>query len=82
MTDALIVNPFAVDEMAEAIHQAVNMPAAERRRRMNKMRSVVAANNVYRWAGEILLALSGMDVGEAQSRPVSAHADLAFAGVA
>ena len=54
LTDALIVNPFAVDEMAEAIHQAVNMPAAERRRRMNRMRSVVAANNVYRWAGKIL----------------------------
>ena len=72
LTDALIVNPFAVDEMAEAIHQAVNMPAAERRRRMNKMRSVVAANNVYRWAGKILLTLSGMDVGDAQSRPVSA----------
>ncbi|MGB6941218.1 MAG: trehalose-6-phosphate synthase [Bryobacteraceae bacterium] len=82
LIDALIVNPFAVDEMAEAIHQAVNMPAAERRRRMNKMRSVVAANNIYRWAGEILLALSGIDVGAAQYRPVSAHADLAFAGVA
>lgn len=60
LTDALIVNPFAVDEMAETIHQAVNMPAAERRRRMNRMRSVVAANNVYRWAGTILLTLAGL----------------------
>jgi trehalose 6-phosphate synthase len=82
LTDALIVNPFAVDEMAEAIHQAVNMPAAERRRRMNKMRSVVAENNVYRWAGKILLTLSGIEVGDGQSTPSSRDETLAFAGVA
>jgi len=64
LADALIVNPFAVDEMAEVIHQAVNMPAEERRRRMNRMRSVVAENNVYRWAGKILLTLSKLDRDE------------------
>ena len=72
LTDALIVNPFAVDEMAEAIHQAVNMPAAERRRRMNKMRSVVSANNVYRWAGNILLTLSWIQAGNVAARTRSA----------
>jgi len=82
LTDALIVNPFAVDEVAEAIHQAINMPAAERRRRMNKMRSVVAANNVYRWAGSILLTLSGIEVGDAAYRPVAAEQRLALAEVA
>ncbi len=82
LTDALIVNPFAIDEMAEAIHQAVNMPAAERRRRMNKMRSVVSANNIYRWAGNILLTLSGLEVGEtAYAQPTTAE-PLAFAGAA
>ncbi|HVV47838.1 MAG TPA: trehalose-6-phosphate synthase, partial [Bryobacteraceae bacterium] len=59
LLDALLVNPFAVDEMADVIHQAINMPAEERRRRMNRMRSLVAANNVYRWAGRILLELCG-----------------------
>ena len=63
LTDALIVNPFAVDEMAETIHQAINMPAQERRRRMNRMRSVVAENNVYRWAGSILQAICRMESG-------------------
>jgi trehalose 6-phosphate synthase len=51
LTDALIVNPFAVDEMAESMHQAIVMPAPVRRRKMSKMRAVVATNNVYRWAG-------------------------------
>jgi alpha,alpha-trehalose-phosphate synthase [UDP-forming] len=68
LTDALIVNPFAVDEMAEAIHQAINMPAEERRWRMNRMRSVVAANNVYRWAGEILVTASGMEAAVPEFR--------------
>jgi trehalose 6-phosphate synthase len=76
LTDALIVNPFAIDEMAAAIRQAINMPAEERRRRMNKMRSVVAEHNVYRWAGDILSALSGL--GERDGAIHSAGRSLAF----
>lgn len=60
LKDAVIVNPFGVDEMAAAIDQALNMPAEERHLRMNKMRAVVASNNVYRWAGKILADLSGI----------------------
>ena len=63
LADALIVNPFSVGEMSDAIHRALNMPAEERRRRMNRMRSVVAENNVYRWAGKILQTLSGIEAG-------------------
>ena len=57
LTDALLVNPFAVDEMAEAMRVRLEMPAEERQRRMQRMRDAVAANNVYRWAGKILSAL-------------------------
>jgi trehalose 6-phosphate synthase len=57
LTNAVLVNPFAVDEVAEAIHQALDMPAEERRKRMRKMRVVVAENNIYRWAGKLLSAL-------------------------
>ena len=65
--------------MAGAIRQAINMPAEERRRRMNRMRSVVAEHNVYRWAGNILGALSGL--GELTAR-LSARRCLAFAEAA
>ena len=81
LTEALIVNPFAVDEMAETIHQAINMPAEERRRRMNRMRSVVAANNVYRWAATILSTLSENEAGNATYVPHTGEG-LAFTGVA
>ncbi|HTW63478.1 MAG TPA: trehalose-6-phosphate synthase [Bryobacteraceae bacterium] len=82
LTDALIVNPFAVDEMAEAVHQAVNMPAEERRRRMNRMRSVVAANNVYCWAGNILQTLSGLKADPVDWRTQPIEESLALAEVA
>jgi alpha,alpha-trehalose-phosphate synthase [UDP-forming] len=54
---ALLVNPFAIDELAVAIHKALEMPDEERRKRMQKMREVVAENNIYRWAGKFLSAL-------------------------
>jgi len=60
LTDALIVNPFATDEIAGAIHRAITMPAAERQRRMVRMRRAVETHNVYEWAGRFILALSAL----------------------
>lgn len=64
LTDALLVNPFAVHEIAEAMHQAVTMAPDERRRRMSRMRAEVERNNVYRWAGKALSALLKFDFPE------------------
>jgi trehalose-6-phosphate synthase len=82
LREALIVNPFAVDEMAEAMHQALNMPAEERRRRMNRMRAAVAENNIYRWAGKILLSLANIQIAEPAIPPAEARVPLALAGTA
>jgi trehalose 6-phosphate synthase len=60
LTDALLVNPFAPDEIASTIGEAIEMPANERRHRMQRMRTAVSAHNVYRWAGKILQALDGV----------------------
>ena len=65
LTDALQVNPFAIDEIADAFRSALEMPREERQRRMKRMRAAVASNNVYRWAGKILSALLRLDVPEA-----------------
>jgi trehalose 6-phosphate synthase len=67
LTNAILVNPFAVDELAEAMRQALEMPEEERRRRMQKMRSVIAENNIYRWAGKILSALLKIELAEGTS---------------
>jgi trehalose 6-phosphate synthase len=53
-TEALLINPYAVDDFAEALHAALSMPEDEQQRRMARLREKVADNNVYRWAGMIL----------------------------
>jgi trehalose 6-phosphate synthase len=65
LTDALLVNPYDIDAIAQAIAQAVQMPAEETQRRMQKMREVVASNNIYRWAGKTISALLRFDLPEA-----------------
>jgi trehalose 6-phosphate synthase len=57
LTDAVLVNPFDEEQVAEAMHSALEMDLDERRRRMQKMRAVVAEGNIYRWIGKILSAL-------------------------
>lgn len=55
LTEALIVNPYDTRAMAEALHAALLMPADEQAERMRLMRQQVRDQNVYRWAGRMLL---------------------------
>jgi trehalose 6-phosphate synthase len=54
LTEALIVNPYHVEESADALHRAATMPPAEQRERMASLRMTVREYNVYRWAGRML----------------------------
>ena len=54
LPEALIVNPYHVEETADALHRAASMPAAEQRERMASLRSTVREFNVYRWAARML----------------------------
>jgi trehalose-6-phosphate synthase len=56
--DALPVNPYHVDQCAEALDRALRMPGDEQRVRMRSMRRLVQEHNVYRWAGAMLLDAS------------------------
>ena len=55
LTQALIVNPYHVAQVAEAIHAGLTMPLHEQRWRMRALRATVKHNNVYRWAARMLL---------------------------
>ncbi|HEX4025794.1 MAG TPA: trehalose-6-phosphate synthase [Steroidobacteraceae bacterium] len=55
LVEALLVNPFDVTETAAAIRRALHMPREQRRERMRLMRRTVKENNVYRWAGRMLM---------------------------
>lgn len=54
LNEALVVNPYHVEETADALHRAATMPAAEQRERMASLRTTVREFNVYRWAGRML----------------------------
>jgi alpha,alpha-trehalose-phosphate synthase [UDP-forming] len=58
LQDAIIVNPYDVEELADAIHTALTMQRKERHERMHHMREVIRDRNVYRWAGNIISTLS------------------------
>jgi alpha,alpha-trehalose-phosphate synthase [UDP-forming] len=57
LRDALLVNPYDTNGVAEAIHQALEMSRAERRARMQRMRRYLMEHNVYHWAANILADL-------------------------
>ncbi|RYG39115.1 MAG: trehalose-6-phosphate synthase [Burkholderiales bacterium] len=54
MTEALIVNPYHVEETADALQRATTMSSGEQRERMASLRTNVAEFNVFRWAGRML----------------------------
>jgi len=53
--EALIVNPYHIEQTADSLHRAITMPGFEQRERMRSMRALVRDFNVYRWAGRMLL---------------------------
>ena len=57
LVDALIVNPYDTEEVATAIHRALEMPPEECLLRMGRMRSVIKEHNIYRWAGNLIAEL-------------------------
>jgi trehalose 6-phosphate synthase len=58
LRDALVVNPYDTEQLAEAIRFALEMDPEERRARMQRMRRIVKEHNVYRWAGNLITELS------------------------
>jgi trehalose 6-phosphate synthase len=55
LAEALIVNPYDLEEASSALASAITMPQEEQRDRMHSMRAFLAEFNVYRWAGRMLV---------------------------
>jgi len=58
LTDALLVNPYDVQQLAAAILRSLEMPEEEQEARMRHMRKNVREHNVYRWAASLLSDLT------------------------
>jgi trehalose 6-phosphate synthase len=58
LADALLVNPYDVQQMADVIHRALDMPEEQQAARMHLLRAHVREHNVYRWAANLLSDLT------------------------
>jgi trehalose 6-phosphate synthase len=55
LAEALVVNPYDLEEASSAMASAITMPREEQRDRIHSMRALLAEFNVYRWAGGMLM---------------------------
>ena len=55
---ALVVNPFDINSMSEAIYKALNMPLEEQQQRNISMRKRLSRYTVQRWADDFMSALN------------------------
>jgi trehalose 6-phosphate synthase len=58
LRDALIVNPYDTEQLADSIKSALEMDPDEQGIRMRRMRDTLRDRNIYRWAGDLITALS------------------------
>jgi alpha,alpha-trehalose-phosphate synthase [UDP-forming] len=62
LSDALLVNPYDVQQVAGAILRALEMPGEEQSVRMQHMRANVREHNIYRWAANLLSDLTDIRI--------------------
>lgn len=62
IADALLVNPYDMEALADALFRACTMSEAERRQRMERMRLQIEKNTIYDWAGKIFEEIKNLSL--------------------
>jgi trehalose 6-phosphate synthase len=62
--DALLVNPYDVEGVAEAIHRACTMTEEDRKGRMSRMREKIRREDIFWWVDLFRRVLRDEDLGE------------------
>ena len=63
LNEALIVNPYNIEEMADAIQTALSLSPSEKARRMIPMKEKVLSQNAYQWASDQISSLQFLQEG-------------------
>lgn len=58
---AIIINPYDIEESADAIKTALEMPAKEQSQRMKQMRQKIISYNIYSWASDLLRTMAAIN---------------------
>ena len=61
MKGALIINPYDIENTAETIKFALEMPVSEQELRMQLMRQEIVSNNIYYWAADLLKTMASIN---------------------
>ena len=72
LPEAIQVNPYDVDGMAESAYRALMMEPEERRTRLAPLRARVEAYDVHRWAATFLEQLESITRSSAESQAATA----------
>jgi trehalose 6-phosphate synthase len=65
MAEALIVNPYDVDDMAENLYRALQMPLKERQQRQKALIARIRKQDAQAWLDGFLRALEGLRAADA-----------------
>lgn len=78
MTEALIVNPFDIDQLARFIKRALTMPKNEIQRRMKRLRQRVLGYDAFAWAEDFICGMKEATASTTPARPgMTSPGDLA-----
>src|SRR6202140_1013833 len=79
LRDALLVNPYDIDQTADAIRAALEMAPEEKQLRVHRMRQVIKDHNIYRWAGDLITELCDVRLDEPEDRSEKFRASVSAA---
>src|SRR5580658_8647806 len=79
LRDALLVNPYDIDQTAEAIRAALEMEPEEKQMRVHQMRKIIREHNIYRWAGSLVTELCELRLDVADQAQEKLHAGVTAA---
>ncbi len=68
LRDALLINPYDIEQTAEAIRVALEMAPEEKQLRVQRMRRTIKENNIYRWAGNLIAELCEVRLDKQEER--------------
>jgi alpha,alpha-trehalose-phosphate synthase [UDP-forming] len=73
LRDALQVNPYDLDQTAEAIRLALEMDPDEKQSRMQHMRRAIREHNIYQWAGSLIAELCELRLDDSEKIDGKTH---------
>jgi trehalose 6-phosphate synthase len=74
LRDALLVNPYDIDQSAEAIRVALEMEPEDKQLRIHRMRRTIKEHNIYRWAGNLVTELCEVRLDAPEDTHETLHA--------